>query len=352
MKILYNISLFFLLFAFAQEGFSQEPPQRRTRQRPSETVSENTPTLTERAKIKNEEESKAPAHIVWLREVYRDINLEKENNAALLYPAQPIGNRVNLFTLIFRLVADGKVPAYNYMGEREVFTDDHKINFEEVLKKYGIIYTAQGTGDNVKYTVEDRDIPGAEVTIYMIKEGWYFDAATGNFKSQIIALCPLLIREDYELGGTTKNPLFWVLYENLRPYLSRELIMTSNYNNALSYTMDDYFTKKMYSGEIVKATNLMNKSLAQQVGNDPEMLKKAQDSIETQLKNFNKNLWVHSDTIPVVNEDDAKNKSKEKSSKKTSDRGAQAKKDEKPKTSSSSGSSSKSSSPTRSVRRR
>jgi uncharacterized membrane protein YukC len=113
--------------------------------------------------------------------------------------------------------------------------------------------------------------------------------------------------------------------------------------------MDDYFSKKMYSGEIVKTTNLMNLSLAQQVGADPDTLKMAQDSIENQLKTFNKNLWVYSDTIPVaVVETD---KSKEKTTKreeKASGRGA--KKEEKPKAATTKAE--KSSSPTRSVRRR
>ena len=268
MKAIYSIILFCLFCTWTQESFSQEQTQRRPpRQRLSETEVSNkqTPVLTERAKIKNQEESKAPVHIAWLREIYRNIDLKKANNAALYYPTQPIGDRVNLFTLLFKLMADDKITAYNYIGEREVFTEEQKINFEDILKKYQIMYTKQGSGDNVRYIVNENDIPSEEVSMYMVKEGWYFDVGTGSFKSQIIAICPLLVREDYYYGGTTNNPLCWIPYEEIRPYLSQELIMTSDYNNALTYTMDDYFSQKMYSGEIIKTTNLMNQSLAQQV---------------------------------------------------------------------------------------
>jgi gliding motility associated protien GldN len=353
MRPIYFICLIFLLFGFAQEGFSQEQaPQRRTRQRASEAATNNTPALTERAKIKNEVESKAPAHIVWLREIYRYVDLEKESNAPLYYPVQPIGNRMNLFTLIFKLMMDGKLTAYKYLDGREVFTEEQIVDFEvEILKKYQIIYTKEGNS----FVIDDNDIPSSEALLYMIKEGWYFDEATGTFKTQIIAICPHLVRADYYYGGEpTRDPLFWIPYENLRPYLSRELIMTSNYNNALTYTMDDYFSKKMYSGEIVKTTNLMNKSLAQQVGADPEALKHAQDSIESQLEAFNKNLWVHNDTISlaVQEEKTTKENKKDKETKKTSGRGAKKEKEaEKPKASSAEKSSS-SSSPSRSVRRR
>jgi gliding motility associated protien GldN len=350
MRAICFINLFFLLFAFIPEGFSQDqPPQRRTRQRASEAAPDNTPSLTVRARIKNEETSKAPSHITWQREIYRNVHLDKESNSPLYYPIQPIGKRVNLFTLLFKLLSEGKITAYNYLDGREIFTDEQKINFEEdVLKKYQILYTDQSSGNTVKYLIEDIDIPSAEVLIYLIKEGWYFDAATGAFKSQVIAISPMLVREDFYSGEVTRDPLFWLPYEEIRPYLSRELIMTSNYNNTLTYTMDDYFSKKMYSGEIVKTTNLMNLSLAQQVGADPDTLKMAQDSIENQLKTFNKNLWVYNDTISVAVA--GTDKSKDKTKAESSGRGAKREKEEKPKATTKTEKSS--SAPTRSVRRR
>jgi len=128
--------------------------------------------------------------------------------------------------------------------------------------------------------------------------------------------------------------MFWLTYENLRPYLSRAYIMTSDVNNALTYTIDDFFSKRMYDGEIIKTTNMMNKSLAQQVGNDPEVIKHAQDSIENQLKFFEKQLWVPEDTTSTAK------KGKEQKEKKT--------KESKPKESKPDKSSS---APTKSVRR-
>jgi gliding motility associated protien GldN len=297
-KIFFISSIVFMLFAWAQEGFSQNPPTR-TRQRASEVAVDNTPALSDRAKIKNEGNSKQPEHPVWLREIYRNIDLTKENNAALYYPPQPIGNRKNLFTLVFKLVADGKLTVYNYK-EDEKFVDSEIVNFEEILKKYQIPYTVQGTGDNKRFLIDELDIPSNQALEYMIKEGWYFDQATGSFKSQITAICPLLLREDYDTGATEKEAVFWIPYNNLRPYLSREMIMTSDYNNALVYSMDDYFAKRMFTGDIVRTVNLRNQTLAEQVGSDdPELLKLAQDSIETQLKAFEKQLWIPEDTTAV-----------------------------------------------------
>lgn len=343
MKPVYYIILLLLLSLFGQECFAQ---QRTTRRRPSDETPDNTPNLTERARIKNEVNSRAPGQTVWLREMYRYIDLEKEANAPLLYPTEPIGDRKNLFTLIFRLVLDGKIDVYNFLDGKEIFNESEKIDIGAMLTKQQIYHTTQGTGENVKFIVEDMDLPGAQVTLYMIKESWFFDAATGNFTSRVLALCPILIRMDYETGVENREPLFWVTYEDIRPYISREVIMTSNYNNALTYTIDDFFTKRMYDGEIIKTTNLMNQSLAQQIGSsEPEALKAAQDSIEKQLKAFEKQLWVQPDTTQIA--DKGKKEDKKSSSSSTPSRGQKAEKAEKTKTEKSSSPST----PTKSVRR-
>jgi len=308
MKPLYITGLISALLVCSITGFSQNQNlQRRTAPRASETVSDKNSTLTERARIKNEEVSKAPVQIAWLREMYRYIYLEEENNAALYYPVEPIGDRMNLFTTIFKLLADGKVVAYNYpYNGREIFTDDEKLDFEEgFLKKFRIPSQKQGSGDNISFIVENSYIPSSEVLIYQIKEGHYFDAATGTYKTQVTAICPVWVQNDYDIGDKTINPLFWIPYENLRPYLSRTMIMTSNYNNVMTYTIDDFFTKGMYKGEIIKTVNLRDLSLAEQVGeDDPELLseklKLAQDSIENQLKTFRGQLWVQPDTTQVA----------------------------------------------------
>ena len=135
---LHCLALFILLFAFARESMAQTT--QRTRQRPSDADSSSVVNLTERARIKNEMESRKPSHIVWERMIYRIVDLTKEgNNAALYYPVQPQGGRQNLFTLMFKLVVDNKVTAYRYLENGEVFEDRYKLDAEEFLKKLQLL---------------------------------------------------------------------------------------------------------------------------------------------------------------------------------------------------------------------
>jgi gliding motility associated protien GldN len=345
MKPFYYISFFVLLFACMQESFAQDQPKRSVRQRPSEANAPTVSNLTERAKIKNEEESQKPRHIVWERIIYRMVDLTNgDNNSALYYPVQPQDNRQNLFTLIFKLLSDAKITAYNYLEGSETFEESQKFDFESnFLTKYQLLYTKEGD----RFVVDERDIPSSEVTLYMIKEGYYFDQATGTFKSEVIAICPVLVREDFYYGSSTREALFWLKYNDIRPYLSREMIMTSNYNNALTHTIDDYFHKNMYSGEIIKTVNMMGKSLAQEVGSDPEAQKQAQDSIENQLKSFDQKLWIYKtqkDTTLVEEKGKGKKAAKETTSAKRGDKEQKSK-------SASSKTKSENPSPAKSVRR-
>ena len=360
MKPIYFFSLLFIFFVFAREGFTQNPPPDRAQiqkqieeqrklqaernqsrqnpdsaavqQQPQQTqqaqqdqqpqqsqqnpapvrrprlrstdvpaTPDKTVPLTERAKLKNLDNSKIPDHPVWLRELFKTIDLDKSNNAALKYPEQPMGDRVNLFTLLFRLMSENRIDVYRYIADREaVFTDDNKLSFEDILKTNLIPYTTQGTGENARFIIDESDIPSQDVSKYMIKEDWYFDEATGTFNSRVTAICPIMVRTDYNDGNISNTAMCWIPYESIRPYLSRSLLMTSDYNNALTYSMDDYFMKKMYSGDIIKTVNMRNQTLAQQVGNDPAALKHAQDSIEAQLQFFRKQLWVQPDTTTTV----------------------------------------------------
>lgn len=54
-----------------------------------------------------------PDDVVWMREIYRTLDLTKDTNGALYYPVEPQGSKVNLFTTMFRLLAQKKYQLTN-----------------------------------------------------------------------------------------------------------------------------------------------------------------------------------------------------------------------------------------------
>lgn len=230
-------------------------------------------------------------NVVWLREIYRELDLTEAKNGPLYFPVEPIDNRINLFTLIFNLLAESKINAYEYLDGREVFSDKYKLDFKEVLNKYGVYYEEKfsRSSKNPVYSIHESDIPSNEVLAFYIKEMWYFDQVSSTFDTKIIAMCPLLSRTG-DFGDLLRIPMFWVTYDELRPYLSQVQIMTSNYNNVLNSTFNDYFRQRLYEGEIYKATNLANLAIMNYATTD-SLQQLERKRIEDELAAFEKSLW-------------------------------------------------------------
>ena len=173
------------------------------------------------------------------------------------------------------------------------------------MDNYHIYYERK----NGALTLDDSDIPSREVKSYYVKEATYYDQHTATFHTKVIALCPIMTREDDFGDAGTKYPLFWMKYSDLAPYLSKQQIMTSNLNNAAMMSIDDYFVKNQYKGKIYKTTNMLGKTLAQYCPSD-SALSKEQKKIESELAAFEKNIWgdqARKDSLDSIANADKKN---------------------------------------------
>lgn len=232
------------------------------------------------------------ADLSYMREIYRQLDLTKPENTPLYYPEDVVDGQKNLFRIILGLVVDGKLPAYEYLDGREVFTDEYKVNVAEMLDRFGIYYQ-QGKGSterNPKYVIEEADVPTGQVLNYYILEKWEFDRRSNRMKTRVVAICPVLNRSS-DFGGEAKYPMFWVKYDQIRPHLAQQYVFLSDDNNLAQYSIDDYFNLGMYKGDIYKTRNLRNLSMMQMYP-DPDDLARAQDSIDNRLRNYGKDMWV------------------------------------------------------------
>lgn len=251
--------------------------------------------MTERMKSFYEEKEASDANVEWMRVIYRSIDLTDVTNMALYYPELPNEDGQNLFFIIMHLLADGKIPAYEYLDGREMFTEQYRIKVSDMLDRFHVLYTeAKGSTErNPRYTIEESDIPSNEVLSYYIIERMEFDRLAGKMKKNVTAICPVLHRTDEFGGEAIRYPMFWVEMNDLRPYISQQYVFTDNDNNLARYNYEDFFVMGMYKGTIYKTKNLRNLSMVQMFP-DPEDLKRAQDSIENRLQSFDRNLWIPS----------------------------------------------------------
>ena len=226
--------------------------QQQAKQQQQQKAQSQNQGMSVRARLMFPTAVDMPENVVWRRDIYREIDLNKDSNAGLYYPVEPIDKQLNLFTYVFKLALNGYIPVYEYrLDGNEVFT---------------------------------------EVKMYYLKESAYFDDANSTFHRKVQSICPVMLREDDFGGEASKYPLFWVKYSDLEPFLSRQTVMTSNLNNAATMSMEDYFTMNRYEGKIYKTNNMLGKTLAQYCPTD-SALAKEQKKIEAELKAFEENIF-------------------------------------------------------------
>lgn len=278
---------------FGQEKSSSSVMRRGSKS--SAQKEQQTPGVTERMQQRLQETPVSDADLAWMKVIYRSLDLTKNENAPLYFPEMPVDGNESLIRIILRLLANNQLSAYEYLDGREVFTDETRLKVKDMLDQYQIYYQeAKGsTEKNPKFVIHESDVPATEVLSYYVIERWEFDTRTNNMKTRIQAICPVLHREDEYGMEAMKYPMFWVKYDDLRPYLSTQNIFVSDANNLPTYTYADYFTLGLYKGDIYKTRNLRNRSMKQLYPN-PDDMARAQDSIQNQLDKFEDKLWVPS----------------------------------------------------------
>ena len=284
-----------LILTLAMATIASAQPARRLQEQAAQKEAEKSPTavtLTDRARSQYTAQTAVPTELTWRRDIYRELDLKKEKNAALYYPEEPLGDRVNFFTLVLNLILDGKIKAYEYrLDGNELFTPDNELDLESMLDKFYIDYKKDEKG---KYII---DIPSRDIGKYYIKESNYLDKLS-NYQTKVTAICPVLMQGGYG-DKPTAYPMFWLNYDEISPYLGQTQVMTSSYNNTSNMSLDDYFVMRQYEGEIYKTSNLRNQPLSEYCETD-SALQAERERVEKQLIDFQNGLWNDADNTAVT----------------------------------------------------
>ena len=332
-----RILLILTIACLCTDAALAQPTARRKEQAQQQKKS-NTQNLTTRSQVSFPTSDTMSDDVVWRRDIYRRLDLTQDANAGLYYPVEPIGSQMNLFTYIFKLMMTGQVKVYEYrMDGNELFNDSARVKPLDFLDNYHVYYERV----NGRIKLDNSDIPSREVKAYYIKESTYYDENTANFHTKVIALCPIMSREDDFGDAATQYPLFWVKYDDLAPYLAKQTLMTSNLNNAATMSADDFFTKNMYKGDIYKTNNMLGLTLDQYCPTDSAKAIE-QQRIETEIETFEKGVWgqiEQKDTTDSIAQAEATGKKAKKKNRRASSSDSSSTKSTKQKATKSSGSS-------------
>ena len=252
--------------------------------------------------------------IVWSRIVYRIIDMRDKQNYQLYFPVIPNEQYKSLFRIILEAAVNDSLKAYEKI-ERDIQPIFKKVVSKDSLKNYFQICEKDTVNNVIRKTpliVGDSITQQPTISSYaykdyvknqlkfLVQEIVFFDKHTSRMYSKIIAIAPLnaLTETNVTLEGTVdtwsyfqSSVLCWFLFDELRPYLAKQYVIPCG-NDTQRLTYDEFFVQKFYSDYVIGDSNLNNRMLLQYLV-DPVKIRKEQKRIETELLNFEQDLWEY-----------------------------------------------------------
>lgn len=206
------------------------------------------------------------ADIMWLKRVWRRVDLKEKVNHPFYYPEKPVQGRKALFDVIKdAILNDGTLTAYDpgALGDDDMFTK--RMTTDEVrglLASKDTNYTEDlNTGEMVPVVVT-LDIKSTDVKWYEIKEEWFFDRQRSVMEVRIIGICPMVAVKDDAGEFRGLKRLFWIYYPEARYVFVKSEIFNRS-NDVERRTYEDIFWKRQFGSYITKQSNVYNRAVSE-----------------------------------------------------------------------------------------
>lgn len=241
--------------------------------------------------------------IVWSRTVYKVIDMRFKQNYQLYFPTRPTEEYRSLFRVMLDAIVNGvNVYRRNTRDIRPMY--DEKLTGAELSQVFAFDDDPANNILQVDTITDQRSINMDQYMSYvknqmkfLIQERFFFDKHTSRMYSKIIAIAPMYAlrpdnTESKESMAYFRNSILcWIAFDELRPYLVKQnVIADGNDTERLNY--DDFFTQRLYDSYLLGDSNMYSRMLLDYMA-DESKLKSEQQRIETELMNFEQDLWEY-----------------------------------------------------------
>lgn len=228
------------------------------------------------------------ADVMWLKRVWRVIDLREKINHTLYFPVEPIMDRRSLTQVIYQAVLEGTITPYGTLDD-EFTVQLTKAEVEQSTTRVDTEYIENEFGDVEPVAIKEEFNPG-NVKRYRLKEEWFFDNQKSVLEARIIGICP--VAEKFDENGDYKGelPLFWIYYPESRELFSKEPVYNMH-NDAERRTLEDIIWKRMFSSYLYKESNVYDRKI-QDYKIDLDLLLEGQ-KIEKHIFDLEQDLWEY-----------------------------------------------------------
>ena len=229
------------------------------------------------------------------------IDMRDKQNFQLYFPTRATEEYKSLFKLMIDAVVDG-INVYK-RNPRDIKPQFNELLIGEELSR---VFAFDELTDNnlvqVDPITEQRSLNADQYMRYvrnqlkfLTQEVIFFDTHTSRLYSKIIAIAPMYaLHPDNMVNSETmayfrNSVLCWFAFDELRPYLMKQYVIPSG-NDSQKLTYDEFFAQNLYSSYILGDSNMYSRMLLE-FSLSEDALRAEQKRIETELMNFEQDLW-------------------------------------------------------------
>ena len=253
--------------------------------------------------------------VVWSRVVYRIVDMRFKQNYQLYTPIAPDDPVYSsLFRTMLRAIENG-MPVFGkslilndirpYFNEEQIArtgipnllnTDETGMGDSDISKSANMLLNYDSISDKMTFSNSPYyDGFVRNQLKFMIQEVVFFDRHYSRLYSKILAIAPLYAGNikgaDTPMGSLYNQILFWVRYDDFRPYMAQQYV-TPRGSDTKRVTFDDFFALKQYSSYVVGINNVYSRMIPE-YATTYEEIRKEQQRIETELLNVEQDLWEY-----------------------------------------------------------
>ncbi|MEZ4720648.1 MAG: gliding motility protein GldN [Flavobacteriales bacterium] len=234
------------------------------------------------------------ADIMWMKRIWRRIDLRQKINYPFYFPETPTQGRRSLFDYISAAAREGSVRVYNpgSLGIDDMFGAElSRSELEDVLVSIDSVPTIHLiTGQQTMVPYEDR-VESNEIIQYEIKEDWFFDKQRSVMEVRIVGICPIMLVKDPETDEFRGfKRLFWINYQESRSEFAKWVCFNSK-NDGAQLSFDDMLNKRIFESYIIKESNVYDRYLNEYL-QGAEALIEAEE-IERRFFEMEHDLWSY-----------------------------------------------------------
>ncbi|MBL4653678.1 MAG: gliding motility protein GldN [Flavobacteriales bacterium] len=200
--------------------------------------------------------------VMWLKRVWRRMDMREKINYPLYYPVSPINDRQNLFDVIREaLLESGTITAYSVgpIGTDDEFTTPMTVEeVKNLLSRMDTQYVENIETEEFEEVAQAIEVESSEILWYEIKEEWFFDRQRSVMDVRIVGICPMKNKVNDFGESQGPQPLFWLYYPEAR-FVFNEQEVYNRQNDSERRTLEDIIWSRQFGSYIIKQSNVYDR---------------------------------------------------------------------------------------------